>query len=143
MIRLFLAISGCNLTLMPPVLVQILVGCFFRETPQVSEQSGSTLSNYPVKITVFMQAGIANDCSDIRFTDSDGTTLLSHSQAFYEAVVSATFGVKISSLVANSQNTIYLYFDNPQADSTSNGHLRLFFITTCVMPISGIRLEAG
>jgi hypothetical protein len=127
MIKLLLAISGCTLTLATSISAQNLVGWSSRETLQISEQSGSTLSNYQVKITVLMQAGMANDFSDIRFTDSDGTTLLSYWQAFYEAGVSATFWVKIPLLIANSQKTIYLYFDNPLAVSASNGQSTFIF----------------
>ena len=73
------------------ITAQGLNGWTTRETLQITEQSGTSLINYQVKITVLYQAGMQNNFSDIRFTDIDGTTQLNHWLAFYQAGISATF----------------------------------------------------
>ena len=55
------------------------------------------------------------DYGDVRFTDSDGTTLLN-----YWMEKDGTFWAKVPSIPASSQKTIYMYYGNSGAESESN-----------------------
>jgi hypothetical protein len=60
-----------------------------------------------------------SDCGDIRFTDSDGTTLLNY---WIEGLCNSQntrIWVKVN-ISASSTKTIYLYYGNPSANSLSN-----------------------
>jgi len=91
-------------------------------------------TNYQMKITVHKGTGTdsptdvycggncRDDFGDIRFTDSDGTTLLSY---WIEKVVPgdyAVFWVKILSIPASPDSVdVYMYYGNPSATSVSDG----------------------
>jgi len=61
------------------------------------------------------------DGSDIRFTDSDGTTLLGYYIEDYDYInQKATIYVKIPSILANQTKSIYMYYGNPNAVSQSD-----------------------
>jgi len=83
------------------------------------------LTDFQVLVNVdtgsLINAGkMQNNGEDIRFTDSDGITLLSH---WIESGINSSntrIWVKIPSIPANSTKTIYLYYANPDAVSTSN-----------------------
>jgi hypothetical protein len=62
-----------------------------------------------------------SDFSDIRFTASDGTTLLSYWIESYTVSGSATVWVKINDDLSTNPTTIYIYYGNPNATSLSNG----------------------
>jgi len=49
-----------------------------RKAITVTENSGSTLTNYQVKITVSYDSDMQADFDDIRFTDSDGSALIDY-----------------------------------------------------------------
>jgi len=86
----------------------------------------NNLTNYQVLITVdtasIISAGkMRSDGGDIRFTDSDGGTLLNY---WIESGINTSYTkiwVKIPSIPASSTKTIYLYYGNPSATSQSNG----------------------
>jgi len=86
--------------------------------------SGSTLSNYQVLVTLdtssLISAGkMRSDCGDIRFTDSDGITQLNHWIESGCNSSSTKIWTKIPSIPTGTK-TIYLYYGNPNASSTSN-----------------------
>ena len=59
---------------------------------------------------------------DIRFTDSDGTTLLNHWTDTYDTTTrTAGFVVRVPVLPATAAKTIYLYYGNPNAPNASSG----------------------
>lgn len=93
----------------------------------VTEQSGTSLSNYQVKITfgagdtIFSEA--ASDGSDVRFYDEDDSTLLDHYiESFNPSGESATIWVKVPSISASSTKTLYLYYGDGQTIQTSDGY---------------------
>ena len=94
----------------------------------ITENSGSTLTDYQVKVTVdtasLISAGKMNkDCSDIRFTTSDGLTLLPYwIQDGTCNSANTVIWVKVNSIQASSTTTIYMYYNNPSAKSASNGN---------------------
>ncbi len=61
------------------------------------------------------------DFSDLRFTDADGTTLISCWVQSYTDSVSAIVWVKVPSIPGSSTMTVYMYYGNPAASSVSNG----------------------
>ncbi len=112
-----------------------LSGWSYRTAVTIQEKSGSTLTDYQVKIPVNYTTGMNSNFSDLRFTGSDGTTLLSYwVEGYtagvsamlsywvegYTAGVSATVWVKVN-LTANTNKTIYMYYGNVGATSKSNG----------------------
>ncbi len=77
-----------------------------------------TLANYPVRIVLdssnFDFSKAKPDGSDLRFTTSDGETLLSYwVESWGEE--SAIVWVKIPEIPASSTVTIYMYYGNPNA----------------------------
>jgi hypothetical protein len=68
------------------------------------------------EIKALYQAKSRLDYGDIRFTDSDGSTLLNYWQE-----ADGRFWVKVPNIPANSTKTIYVYYGNPSATSLSNG----------------------
>jgi len=81
----------------------------------------NNLVDYQVKINVNYASSMKDDFSDLRFTDSNGMTLISHWVESYVASVSAVVWVKIPNIPASDTTTIYMYYGNPSASSTSDG----------------------
>ncbi|MCX6791075.1 MAG: DUF2341 domain-containing protein [Candidatus Gribaldobacteria bacterium] len=94
----------------------------YRKPVTIDNTSGtSTLTNYQVKVTVLYDSKMQSNFNDIRFTDLDGTTLLDHWLEVSTSSVSATFWVEVPNIAATSTKTIYMYYGNSSATSTSNG----------------------
>jgi len=96
--------------------------------PITIDNSNNTnnLTDYQVLVTVDTASLIStgkmrSDGGDIRFTDSDGVTLLSYWIQEGINTSSTKIWVKIPSIPASSKKTIYLYYGNPNATSQSNG----------------------
>jgi len=88
--------------------------------------NSNALTDYQVLVVVdtasLISAGKLQDtCADIRFTDSDGTTLLNY---WIEPgtcnTPSTRIWVKVPSIPASSTKTIYLYYGNSTVGSVSN-----------------------
>lgn len=62
-----------------------------------------------------------DDFGDIRFTGSDGMSQLSFWMESVNHGSDALFWVKVAEDLSTENQTIYLYYDNPQATTTSNG----------------------
>ncbi len=86
-----------------------------------NDNNSQSLTNYQVKITVPYQAGMKADFSDLRFTDEDKITQISHWVESKTDSNQATVWVKVPQVSANSNKTIYMYYSNPDAVSKSNG----------------------
>jgi len=62
------------------------------------------------------------DCGDMRFTDSDATTLIPYwIEPSTENTVNTKIWVKVPSILGSSTKTIYMYYGNPTASSATNG----------------------
>jgi len=72
------------------------------------------------------QSKMKSDCGDIRFTDNDGTTKLSYWLESGCNSASTKIWVKVPSVPSGSK-TIYMYYGNPFASSTSNGTATFIF----------------
>jgi hypothetical protein len=87
-----------------------------RKTVSVSNDTGSTLSNEDVLVTVdtadlISQGKLQSDCGDLRFVDSDDSTVLDY---WIEAGCNTTtteVWVQVPSL-PSAGKTIYMYYDN-------------------------------
>lgn len=106
--------------------------------------TGSTAgaqTNYQMKLTVYNSTGTdtlgniylggnaKNDFSDLRFTKSDGATLLDYWIESYTPGISAVVWVEVDSIPASPGTAnIYLYYGNPSAISVSSGTATFDFL---------------
>lgn len=96
----------------------------YRKPIDVSEDSGSTLNNYLIKLTVDTDALINNgkmqsDCGDIRFVDSDDVTSLDYWVRSGCGTSSTDIWIQVPKLSGGSTETIYMYYGNSGASSQS------------------------
>jgi len=105
----------------------VLAGWRYRRPITINNSNNSSsLTNYQILTTLdtasLISAGkMRSDGGDIRFTDSDGTTLLNYWVESGINTSSTYIWVKVPSIPANSTKTIYVYYGNPNATSLSNG----------------------
>ncbi|MEM0242889.1 MAG: DUF2341 domain-containing protein [Candidatus Aenigmatarchaeota archaeon] len=85
-----------------------------------------------------------SDCGDIRFTDSDGITLLNYWIEPNTCNTNNTrIWVKVPNIPANSQKIIYLYYGNPNANSQQDfslitpNYIGTEFYSTCLNVSTG------
>ncbi|MEM0324784.1 MAG: DUF2341 domain-containing protein, partial [Candidatus Aenigmatarchaeota archaeon] len=113
--------------IIPLSLSDVLKGWQYKVPIYITENSGNDLYDYQVLITIdtaslISQGKMRNDCGDIRFTDSDGKTLLNYWIEPNNCNTENTrIWVKVPYIPASSTKTIYLYYGNPEATSLSNG----------------------
>lgn len=86
----------------------------------------SSLTDYQVKVTVPYDSNMNTDFSDVRFTSSDGSTLLSYWREKYTSSSTATFWVKVPS-IASGANTIYMYYGKTIATTSNGTNTFIFF----------------
>jgi len=94
----------------------------------IQERSGNNLIDYPINITIdtaslISQGKMRADCGDIRFTYvyPNGTEVRIPYWLDYGCNTQNTrIWVKVPSIPANGQVTIYMYYGNPYATSESN-----------------------
>ena len=91
-----------------------------RRAPVTVSYSGSSLSDYAVKVGVDYRSGMESDFDDIRFVDSDGSTELDYWRESYDSSSDAIFWVEVPH-VPNGGKDIWLYYDNPGTPSASDG----------------------
>ena len=93
-----------------------------RDAITVEGSSAGAQTNYPVKLTILYDAAMKADFSDLRFTDSSGTLLLSYWVETETNSTSALVWVKVPSVpIAPGTVVFYVYYGNPAALSMSNG----------------------
>jgi len=93
-----------------------------REVP--IDNTGDALTDYQIKVnldnTNFDFSKAKSDGSDVRITDSDGTTLLNYwIESWDSSGQTATLWAKVPSIPASC--SIYIYYGNSEATSVSNG----------------------
>lgn len=82
----------------------------------------TTSGNATVQGIVYVNGKCQTDFDDIRFTKSDGITLLDQYTEYYTASSTARIWVEFDYLAASpTQNTFYIYYGNSSATSVSNG----------------------
>ncbi len=105
-----------------------------RKSKVVSGSTAGAQTNFQMQLTVYKSAGVdtntevylgtnvRDDFGDVRFTDTDGTSLLDYWIESYTSGVSAVIWIEIDSIPASpSSTTIYIYYDNASVTTTSNG----------------------
>lgn len=95
-------------------------------------QNSNTLTDYQVLVTLDTESLISagkmrSDCGDIRFTDSDGGTLLSYWIESGCNTTNTKIWVKVPEIPASSTKTIYVYYGNSDATTTSSGTSTFLF----------------
>ncbi len=119
--------------------VVALPGWDYRKQKTISGTTAQT--NYQMKLTVHKASGtdtpgvvylggnVKDDFSDLRFTKSDGVTLLDYWIESYTSGVSAVVWVEVDSIPASPGTAdIYLYYGNPSATSASSGALHIAIV---------------
>jgi len=108
-----------------------LTGWNYRKSHVINSATGAG-TNYQVQITcyygsgtdsggsVYLNSHSRTDFGDVRFTKSDGTTLLDYWMMSYTASNNAIFWVKIADDLSSANVTIYIYYGNSTATTTSN-----------------------
>lgn len=106
----------------------------YRAPITITEQSGSDLSCYQVRLTIDTASLIAagklkSDCSDLRFTDANGKMLVHWLDTENSQCNSANtvVWVKVPSLLASSDAVLYMYYGNAVASSVSDGSAVFLF----------------
>ena len=89
-------------------------------------QNSNTLTDYQVLVNLDTQSLISqgkmrSDCRNIRFIDSDDSTLLNYWIESGCNSANTKIWVKVPFIPAGSTKTIYVYYGNPNATSLSNG----------------------
>ncbi|BFT94491.1 hypothetical protein MNSC_04990 [Minisyncoccus archaeophilus] len=92
----------------------------YSKRKSVTITSSSLLTDYQVKMVVSYDSDMQADFDDLRFTSSDGKTLLSYWIESKTNSSTATVWVKMPSLVSGN-NIAYLYYGNAAAVTASNG----------------------
>jgi len=111
-----------------------LSGWWYRKSHVINAASRAG-TGYQVKIVAHKSIGtdsdkdvylgtdtyVRDDFGDVRFTASDGTTLLPYWIESYTPGVEATFWVKVNDDLSSVNRTIYIYFGKSDATTTSSG----------------------
>jgi hypothetical protein len=102
-------------------------------------------TNINVYVWVSYDPSMNADFSDIRFTDEDGTTLLSYfiSPFEYTAGQKAVFIVKVPALTAKIRKFIVIYYGNAAAASLSNGAATCAFFDDFTGGLGAWSINAG
>jgi hypothetical protein len=115
-----------------------LSGFSYRKSHVINPASGAG-TNYQVKITahygsgtdsggdVYLNSHCRTDFGDVRFTGSDGVTLLSYWIQEKVDGDHATVWVKVADDLSTNAVTIYIYYGNATATTTSNGDNTFIF----------------
>jgi Domain of unknown function (DUF2341) len=90
--------------------------------PVVISNSGGPLTDYQVKVVVALNAHMQSNYGDVRFVDSATGNELSYWLDTDPIDAAGTFWVKVPSIPASGTATIYMYYGNPSASTTSNIH---------------------
>jgi len=101
-----------------------LSGWQYRRAITITEQSGSTLTDYQVLIELnssnFDFSKANSDGNDIRFTDESDNLLDYWIEEWDSSAEQAKIWVKVPSIPASSSTTIYMYYGNSGATSLSD-----------------------
>ena len=103
-----------------------LSGWNYRQPITIHNPNSNDLTDFQVKVilnssVVGPNFNWANDEDSIRFTDSNDNLLNYWIESYNSTTDKAIIWVNVTSLPANADSTIYLYYHNPSATSESNG----------------------
>jgi parallel beta-helix repeat protein len=86
-----------------------------------NSNNSNALENYQVRVNVTYDGGMRANFGDLRFSDNDGVTELCYWIENYNENENAVVWVKVPSIPANDNHTIYMYYGNLVAGTESNG----------------------
>ena len=87
----------------------------------VTNSNATPLTNGAVRIAMPYDSDMQNDWTDLRFTDSSGTTSIPYFVESYTTSATATVWVKIPSIPANGSTHVFAYYGNAVATNGENG----------------------
>ena len=121
-------------------------GWFYRRPITVSNPTGSTITDAEVLIVIDTEAltttKLRSDCGDLRFVDSDDSTLLTYWIEGGCDTTTTQVWVRIPSLPAGGK-TIYVYYGNPAATSVEASWTGKFIVlSTAACPAGWTRESA-
>ncbi len=94
----------------------------YRRAITVTGSTAGVQTNYAAKVSVTYDSDMQADFDDVRFTDSNGTTLIDYWLETKTDSTSATFWVEVPSIPASPSTTdIYIYYGNASVSTTSSG----------------------
>ena len=99
----------------------------YRRNITVTENNGTTLSNYPIRIvlnnTNFNMSQVMSNCSDLRFIYNGSATELNYwiETCRGSRINQTIVWVNVTTLPANSNTTIEVYYNTSVATSASDG----------------------
>jgi hypothetical protein len=91
-----------------------------RRAPVTINNPGSALTDYQVTLNVSYDSDMQADFDDLRFTNASDTPLDYWIESKTDGS-SATVWVEVDSIAASGDTTIYMYYGNVNASTTSNG----------------------
>lgn len=92
----------------------------------ITNNVGSTLTNYQVRVNVTYDADMQADFDDIRFRSADGSTALNYWLESKTDSTSAVFWVNVPSLAASTDTVIRMYYGNNSASSGASAGSSVF-----------------
>jgi len=109
-----------------------LGGWEYRRAITISNSLTQELSEYQIKLVIdtasLISAGkLQSTCADLRFTDSDGVTLLNYWIESGCNTSETVVWVRVPNIPASSSKTIYMYYGNPNAQPMSSGESTFIF----------------
>lgn len=91
-----------------------------RKRVRIENTDATTYTDAVVQLFVTYDSDMQSDFDDIRFTDSSGTTSIPHWFGSTTDSVVAEVWVKVPSLPASDTATVFMYYNNPTALSSSS-----------------------
>ncbi len=88
----------------------------------IENNNNKTLTDYQIKATIHYKDGMKSDFGDLRFTDNDKISELDYWIESKTDNTSATVWIKVPKITANTTKTLYMYYNNENATSQSNGN---------------------
>ena len=98
-----------------------------RKRIAITENSGSTLTNFQVRLTVAYDPDMQADFDDVRFVNYDFSQVLDYWIETKTDSTTATIWVEVPSLPASTSTDIYMLYGNADVSTTSNGNNTFIF----------------
>jgi hypothetical protein len=92
-----------------------------RTQVRILNNDAQSYASTAVKVAITYDASMQSDFDDLRFTSSDGQTLIPFWVEKYTASTNANIWVLLPNLATSSYATVFMYYGSSTASSTSNG----------------------
>ena len=91
-----------------------------RKRVRIQNNDNTLYATATVKLDLTYDSDMQPDFEDLRFTDSNGTTLIDHWVEDYTASTDATVWVEVTDVPASGNKDVFMYFGNLSASPTSS-----------------------